>query len=297
MGGMFGGGGGGGSSGQVDYPQYMKLAHANWLDNDGTDSMVFSVIDLMNTAMTGVSPYSGYVAADTGEAFFEPAKDITDYNTPYLTLKGFDEYSFDTAYDSYIADDDVKIVAAVNAHSAQLDDEINTNILPAFKAGLVNINATMSSAFVIGEALIFDSKAKKVAEADANIRLERLKSGAEHALSRVTSYVEWRRLVTTFRAELTRLYLAARHDEDEDNLDASAKDRTWDLEMYQYGNGVLAAIAGSAVSKGGVKSQSSLGGAISGALSGAAMGAQVGAAGGPIGAGGGALLGFAASLF
>lgn len=291
-----GGSGGGGSSGKVDFPAHMKTAHKDWLDSTGVDTMTFSVVDLMNTAMTGVSPYNGYVPVDPDDIFVAVAKTPANYKSPYVFLEGFDAWDIDSAFDSYIVDDEARISATVSAHSDLLDDEINTRVLPAFKAGMANINATMSSAFVIGEATIRDSKVKKVAETDANIRLKRLQEGADVAMKRISAIHEWRRITATLSTELTRLYLAAQFERDENYLDKLDKDAKWDLEMYQYGSQVMASISGTASTTSTTPKASVLGGAVSGALAGAAMGAQIGAAGGPIGAGGGALLGLAASF-
>ncbi len=281
-----GGSNGGGSSGKVDFPDHMKVAHKDWLDDTGSDNMTFSVVDLMNTAMAGASPYNGYVPKNPDDAFFAPGNSLSDYRSPYELLKCFDIWSTDTAftdysddldtrrgtkhtafdadydagvtdllskidtyitafntqydsynagidadhatfiadlitkigtyvtsfntqYDSYkagldtdftslltaldtkydgnVTDDSAAITAAVTAESDLLDDELNDNIMPRFKAGMANINAAMSSAYVLGEARVWDSKAKAVAKFDAEARLLRLKDGLDHALARVQS--------------------------------------------------------------------------------------------------------------
>lgn len=287
-------GGGGGSSGKVDFPDHMKTAHKDWLDNTGTDTMTSSIVDLMNAAMTGASPYNGYVPVDPDTAFFAAGNDLSNYRTPYEMLKCFDIWSIDDAFDTYMAADAAYITAAVAAQSTDMDDEINNNVLPRFKAGMANINAVMSSAFVIGEARIWDSKAKGVLKTDADIRLRRLKEGSDTSLERIKALTEWRRIVTSMSAEFARIYLAAYFERDESYLDKLAKDATWDMEMYQYGCQVMACISGTASTVTKVKSQSALGGALSGAMAGAATGAMVG---GPVGAGIGGALGLAGSLF
>lgn len=289
-------GGSGGSSGKVDFPAHMKTAHKDWLDNTGADTMTSSIVDLMNAAMTGASPYNGYVPVDPETVFFEAGNTVVNYRTPYELLSCFDKWSIDTAFDTYMVDDAAYITAAVAAHSVQMDNEVNDNVLPKFKAGMANLNATMGSAFVLGEARIWDSKSKKVIETDANIRLQRLKDGADTSIQRIGALTEWRRIITTMSAELARLYLAAEFERDENYLDKLAKDATWDMEMYTYGTQVMASISGTASTTVTQKGQSTLGGAVSGALGGAAAGAAIGAAGGPIGALGGAAIGLAASF-
>ena len=295
-------GGGGGSSGKVDYPAYMKFAHGNWLtglsavDGTGTpDAMTSSVVDLMNTAMSGNSPYYGFTPTDPNTVFFAATKTAADYRSPYEMLKCFDQWSIDTAFTSYMATDASYITAAVAAFTASMDDEINNNVLPAFKAGMDDLNAVATDFYTAGAALIWDTKAKKVAEFEANVRLQRIQAGADISLKRIAALIQWRQTVTQFSGEFSRIYLAAQHEKNTQIFDAGHKDKTWDLEMYQYGTQVMASIAGSATSRGTSSNQSALGGAIGGALSGAAMGAMI-TAGNPVGIAVGAGLGIAASL-
>ena len=65
---MGGSGGGGSSTGKTDYPEYMKDAHKDWLDNTGSDTMTSSIVDLMNAAI-GSSPFAAAVA-------YDPAADL-----------------------------------------------------------------------------------------------------------------------------------------------------------------------------------------------------------------------------
>ena len=50
--------------------------------------------------------------------------------------------------------DDTTINAEVAAFTDEQDDERDTQILPRFQAGMANINAVMSSSFVIGERVV-----------------------------------------------------------------------------------------------------------------------------------------------
>lgn len=287
-----GGTSGSGSSGKVDFPSHMKVAHRDWIDNTGTDSMNFSVVDLMNTAMAGDSPYNGYVPKDPDDAFFASGNSLVSYNTPYEVLKSLDDWSIEAVFDTYFADDAARITAAVSAHSDQLDDEVNVNILPAFKAGMVNINATMGSAFVIGEAVIWEGKAKQVALTDAKIRLQRIQEGSEIALRRMSIWMDWKRITSQMASEMARLYLAASFERDNNYLEKQHKDEVWDLEMYSYGTQVMSCISGTASTVTELPKQSAMGGAMAGAASGAAIGSAVPGIGTGIGAVVGGIAGY-----
>lgn len=118
-------GGGGSVSGTTDFPAYMKAAHANWLmgglytATSVTDSMTYSVVDLMNLGMAA-NPY-GTSASDlpfpegaipaTGFSeyvFFANGQgatggNITNYRGPYEYLKCLDKYDIGTEYSTYVA--------------------------------------------------------------------------------------------------------------------------------------------------------------------------------------------------
>lgn len=328
---MGGSGGGGSSSGASDYPLYMKESHDNWLRGTAQssgDGMTSSVIDLMNAGMSGASPYAAYSPLSINTAFFLTGNTILNYSTPFELLKTFTQYDIDgvytsyqitydldAAFTSYVADDTAAITTAMNAEAALMTDLVNNTIVPSFQQGMANIGSVLSSAFVIGNALIADGKTKQLAQNDAKIRLVRLTDGRNLALSRVEAQkawkmqnaelamkhmsliIEWRKTITSLSIEFARIYIAARHDSDTTAVELSTKDALWDVELYQYGCNVLSAISGAALSKGvSAGKGSSLGGALSGALSGAAAGAMIMPANPVLGAAVGGTIGLAASF-
>ena len=289
-------GGGGSSSGSVNYPMHMKATHGNWLYGgftdwlSGEDVMTSSVVTLMNTAMTGNSPYNSITATDPDGAFFNSGDTLSDYAAQgaFKLLQLFLAETPESLYTSYATD--AAATAMIAAFSTDLATEYAARIIPNYNVGYTDINATMSSAYTLGLVHIAAQQTREVAKFTAEIK-------TRIALQRVQMKMEWRRLLSTLSLENTRLYLAAKHEETEDNLDYAVKDATWDLEMYQYGNGVMASISGASTVKHGRDSKPSvLGGAMSGAAMGAMVGAQIGAAGGPIGAGTGALIGGALGI-
>jgi hypothetical protein len=58
---------------------------------------------------------------------------------------------------------------AVTAYGARLDDTISSDVLPRFQAGMRDINAVQSSAFVIGRAVIEGMRDRDVAMFDADL--------------------------------------------------------------------------------------------------------------------------------
>lgn len=289
------GGAGGGSPGSTAYPAYMQATHNQWLDNTGTDAMVYSITALMNIAMSGPSPFAGFPIVNVDQSFLGQYGDLSSYISPYERLTDLGCLNVDDMFNSYITDDGVIIANLIQAESDLMDDEVLTKIMPKFHAGMIDANAVQSSSFVLGEALIWGQKIKALAKSDAEIRRERLVSGQDIALKRTQLSIEYNRLLVTISIEAARIYTAARHDVDGFTAELAAKDRLFDLSIYQYGVNVMSSLHGSAVSPPDPGSgKSGFGGAISGAMSGAAMGYMV--SGSVFGAAIGGAVGLAASI-
>ncbi len=288
-----GSGGGGSSSGKVDYPAYMKEAHGDWLDRDGAADIEVghSITELINAGIDN-SPYSGEVA-------YDPDEDITAF---LAALVEFDTEvdSITTTWVSLLStitiDATTQIDTAVVAHAALLDDRLTTEVLPRFQAGMRDINAVISSTFVLGQSTIEAFNTREVADFSAKARLQNLalKSGERaDTLSLLQLKLQYRDSVTKAIIEARRIKVVMKKEELEEQLSIDEKEYKWPCELYQYGSNVLSSISGSAISVGDkIQKGSALGGALSGAAAGAMIGSSTGVPGGTlVGAGIGAVLG------
>ncbi len=345
------GGGGGGSSGKVDYPDYMKNAHEDWLTQGGADSISDSVTGVMSSAL-GNSPWTTVTA-------YNPDTDISNYESAIADLKNIlagivDTNSWDALYSqarSSIGDlaplsvddksvdankiTDEEILLDVDAFADQLDDEIESKVLPRFEGGMRDINAVVSSAFVVGRSIIESFRNHEVAKHNSELRvnaalknadigleisianlkkdvqvgdinkkveLEYIRSCLEGSnqmlrlmLQRISFNDSYARLVV----EGKRIKIVAKKEQLEADAKIDESDALWDLEVFQYGSNVLAAIGGGVGSPGAKepsKTMSALGGAMSGAAAGAMVGSVVPGIGTAVGAIGGAILGAASSF-
>lgn len=307
-------GGGGGGAGAVSYPAYMTTIHNDWLDNTGADTITSSITDIMDAAQ-GNSPW-------TGETAYDPDIDITAFEA---VISGFDAIlaglsdtiDWDTFYtqsETTIGNttgiSEAVIVADVAAFANQLDDEINTKVLPRFRAGMRNINAVISSAFPIGQAIIESFRDREVAKHDSAIRLKAAEvnanidladkklflSATEQILNSQRQRIAWEESYMKTVIEGKRIKIVAKKEENDVNLKIGEDDALWDLEVFQHGANLLAAIGGGTS---GTKKPSTAQSMIGGGLSGATAGAMLGMAGaGPVGmlAGIGGVLGAASGL-
>lgn len=334
----FKGGGGGGNSGRVSYPSYMETFHGQLLDDATADALEESIVDLVNTAV-GTSPYSGITAYDPDLALNAMDTAVTDFDLVVDRLEHVDDWeeaatAVDVLVDSTLivaptmnaaadiasafidpepaAEDE--IVEAVGAHRAIADAQVKSDVLPRFKAGLRDINAVMTSAFILGTSNIeaavdrdvnkfqgdlrvaaFVNKDNILAE---SIKLENALMGQAHiegdksasylegqrrimvtqstdkVLTMLATRVEYEKNVTHYLLESKRLRIVAKGEEQDSQLEIDDADGKWDLDAFSYTGNMLASIGGAAGRGGAAPKKQS---AMGGALSGAATGAMIGA--------------------
>jgi len=295
--------GGGGSSGAVSHSAYLEAAHYDWLNSTGADTIEKSITEVMDSAL-GSSPWTGLTA-------YNPDVDILAYETAladFLTiLSGLsDTVDWATLYaqagTTLDGAGEVALLADAAAFSAILDDNINTVTLPRFRRGMQDIDAVVSSAFPIGEAVIEAFKDRDVAKYLSSLRLsmnDKKIQATEQMVQMMARRIAWQESYARMVVEGNRIKIVAKKEETDQNATIDEADAKWDLEVFQFGANVMAASAGGTSGTGirGVsKTQSAIGGAMMGAASGAMVGSAVPGIGTAIGAGVGAVLGAASAL-
>lgn len=278
-------GGGGGNAGTVGYPGYMETIHEGWLNHTGGTNPDKNVNLVMNSAW-GTNPYTGAIAhnPDLGIAIYSTS--IADY---YTEVNAINELNYwedaitraASVIDSTIIDSTV-IDADIASHDALIDDRIISDILPRFQVGMRDINAVVSSAFVIGksniEAFAQRDKNKYAGAVRIDYQKQRnmlIESGTAQILKFYASKLDFLRIANHFLLESTKTTEALKDEELSSQLEYDSQEALWDLNVMQYGCNVMACIggAGGMVGSPGVSSKNRK---IGGTLSGAAMGASIG---------------------
>jgi hypothetical protein len=281
-------------------------------------------MEAMNVALTGGSPYAGATITDVDDLLLGASGNISSFVGPFTYMTSLAGLNFDTLFSTYknsgaLADyvnsKAARLTAINTAESNLLSDDINAVTLPQFRSGLRDIGMVMSSAFVIGEANIWASKTKALAKNDAIIRWEAEKLQASlvtqldaFAMGAALAQFEIKKNLVSLTSDLARLYTTMKHEAVDSEMEYIAKDRLWDIKVFQYGGNFLGSIAGSAVSvdKGeGSKTGSTVAMGAVGAYAGyyaglgvgALTGAEAGSAAGPIGAVAGAVVGGVVGYF
>jgi hypothetical protein len=278
--------GGGGSSGAVDFPTHMKTVHASWLDKAGTDTIESSVTTIMNTALGG-SPFTGASAYDPSTDLTSMMAYVEDLETLIESLSS--ENSLDSLITTILSDDRLSSLAVL--YDEDLSRQLDINVFPEFEAGMRDINSVMSSAFIIGRAIIEDGRVKETAKFLANLRY---KAASDDAIKVIGMKLQYHQSLAQLGIEANRIKIVAKSEENDRNLKIDEADAKWDLEVFQYGNNVLASISGAShyvPDKEGSTTKSAIGGALSGAAAGAMVGSVVPGIGTAVGAGVGALMG------
>ncbi len=287
---MFKGGGGGGSSGKVDYPEYMKTQHTEWLGDldtliNNTNSpylgeTAYDPTSDLNAMIAGLTTFSNIVTAVNHEADWVSAVDEAV-----------------TKADAVLTD--AHIDAEIQAYGDILTEEIRDNVLPEFQAGMLTTNCVLTSAFVMGEAKIWGGFAKELNKTGAQLKSDQERqrtqfvlAGTEQMMRAQQVMLELDKVVASLTADIYRIKIVAGKEEVDTQIDIDEKDARWAFDKYQYGVDMLGGIGGGTVGAGGPR-PSTAESAIGGGLSGAAAGAMVG---GPMGAAVGGVLGAAASF-
>ena len=289
--------GGGGASGAVSHSAYLETIHKDWLNTTGVDTIEKSITEVMDSAL-GNSPWTTLSA-------YDPTANIAAYDAELALFKVLISGLSDTADWAalYTQADltlsgvaEAAIIADAAAFASILDADINTKILPRFRRGMQDINAVVSSAFVLGEAVIEGYRDRELAKHTSVLRLDtksRTLTAVEQMMQLMARRIGWEEGYVKMAVESNRIKIVALKEQADKNAEIDEHDAKWDLEVFQYGGNLMAAIGGGTAipnMAGKNKTASVLGGAMSGAAAGAMIGGGPGAViGGVLGAAAGLL--------
>jgi len=266
-------GGGGGSSSnpytwtEIRYAPYIEERHYNFL---------YSVYSARVGAISN-SPFSAYTDIEVDDAFFGAGYTISSFPSLYdmygKFMAGLDiEALWTQEYNDTI--DSPVVSSLIAAEGDLIDDEIEQTSLPRLQTGMRDLNAVMSSSFVVGKSLIEDTRTKMVAKFSADLKYRLIPVAQE----RWNTHLNWNKLVIGTYAEIMKLYFSAKTDVDEINYAMAAKNTLWPFTVLDFERAAVGALQGATTSKQDVAGASTASRVLSGALTGAAMGATVGAA-------------------
>lgn len=276
---------GGGDSGNktttVRFAPYIEEHHQSFLN----------IVAAERDTVLHDSPFTGYVPIDVDSGFFGVGYILSSFPSLYdmygKFMAGLDiEVLF-----GQILEDSVNATAIdnlVSAHAAELSDDIEQVADPRFTTGMRDMNAVMSSSFVIGRAIMETQRTKAISKFSAEARYKMIMVAAD----RFKTHLDWNKNVVHIYAEIMKLYIAGKMDMDNHSMEILAKHKLWPFTVLSHNRSAIGALTGaqdvSEDVKGASKTQKAIGGALSGAAAGYMAGGYVGAiVGGVIGLAGG----------
>jgi|WetSurMetagenome_2_1015567.scaffolds.fasta_scaffold16852_3 hypothetical protein len=277
----------------VRYASYLESAHK---------AFITKVTEAAGAADAS-NPYVDFAtssAIDIEDAFFGTGYLISSFPSLYdmfgKFMAGLDiEVLFDQILEDTI--NGATINNAIGQEAIRLSDDLEQDALPRFETGMRDLNAVMSSSFIVGRAMMEVGRTKALARYDAEARFRMLPLATE----RWKAHLDWNKETISMYAQLMKFYISAEMDTINLNAELKAKYALWPFTIYEFERAALGTFSGATNSKTDVAGASAaakaIGGAMTGAASGAMIGASMGAGGGPIGAAIGGLAGLVSGLF
>ncbi len=326
----------------IQYAAYVQSWHQTWLGDVDTyidtarannpyssaaaydpDTDIDGMLAALNAFCNAIlSFHDSELDISAVSTAFNNAKDVTAFN-PVTTI-GTNISSVKSMLDATLLDDSA-ISSAASAFGAIVHADTEAKVIPTFEAGMRDINAVMSSAYVVGLALIAAEEARNVAKFTSDLKLaqwsDRNKILANMSVTLLDAQfkvhqanmqlaemlgkffiqgVEYKRALTQSLVDALRMKIVAKKEETDENLRIQAARRKWELKLTQYAASMLGSAGGGhAVAQGtGERSGSTVSSVLGGVMAGASIGSMFNeVTGGNWGSIGGAVLGGVAGAF
>lgn len=301
----------------IQYAPYVQTWHQTWLNDVG--------VAISNTRNN--NPYIYAVAYDPDAeldgmlaslnafcnailSFHDSELDISAVSDAFALAKTVSSFTMSNQWTTNLSTvkssldstllDSTQISASVSAYGAMVHADVEQRALPTFQAGMRDINAVVSAAFVVGEALIAAEEARNVAKFSSDLYLanwsDRNKAIVSNAMTlldaqfkQYNAYMqlaemlgkffiqgtEYKRAITQMLIDALRMKIVAKKEETDENLRIQAAEAKWAIELTQYGASMLGSAGGGhAVPQG--TGERSVGSTISSVLGGVMAGASIG---------------------
>ncbi len=255
----------GSSSGEgvIRYAPYIEAKHETFLNN----SQTFGVTARAN------NPYTSYTDLDYDDAFFGSGYVMSSFPSLYdMFGKFMAGLDIESLWDQVLNDvqHSTTIQESVVAHRDLISDEVEQTALPRFQTGIRDMNAVMSSSFVIGKSIIEQGAVKKLAEFDANLRYKLIPVAAEVFVK----HLAWNQGMITTYINVMKMAILTKMDTDTANYSYALKETMWPFSVLEQERANLGALQGAMANSAGGESGGA--GILGGAMSGAAMGGSTG---------------------
>jgi hypothetical protein len=187
------------------------------------------------------NPYATYVNLEIDAAFFGAGYVLSSFPALYdmygKFMAGFDiDTLFNEVYEDTI--NGTLVDAAIADEAEQLSDDLENETLPRYELGMRDINAVMSSTFVVGRAMLETARTKALSKFSSSLRTSLLPIATE----RWTRHLEWNRVTVDMYAQIMKLYLAAKHDVTDLNTEHQRMKALWPFTVLEFERAAIATL-------------------------------------------------------
>lgn len=213
------------------YAPYIESHHGAMLD---------TVYDY-RVLLVDSSPYVGYVPIDVDSAFLGFGYTLSNFPSLYdmfgKCMAGLDlETLWSSLFRTHL--NHAEINTTVASEIALVDDQVEVIDIPQFKVAMRDINAVVSSTFVIGTSQIEVARTKSLAAFSAEQKMQIIPL----LINQYRNYLEWEKRLLLDYGNLLKLYYLVREDVDEASTIFDAKDKLWPLNVLDFERAALGAL-------------------------------------------------------
>lgn len=286
-----GGGGKGGSSSSstnntIRFPPYLENIHNDFLTGNNGYNLVVAFkeawdnnpyIDREDISILPGYLGDGFTIGDFPSLFDMFGKFMAGLDVEVLWSQVYEETVNGPEADDLIA-----------SFSQETLDRMEQESLPILEAGMRDIGAVNSSAFITGRAILESQRQKEVTKFSAQLRVQLLAISQE----RWSKHLDWNKTVITVYGDFIKTFYTALMDADQLNYKYKESSNTWHLGLFESARSFIGALNGAPAAqnpKEPSQVQKSLGGLFSGIGAGSMFGGW--------GMLGGGLLGLGSSFF
>ena len=228
-----GGGGGGDTKTEIRYAGYIEDKHKDFLN----------VLAAQRESDIDASPFADYTELEVDAAFFGTGYLISSFPSLYdMYGKFMAGLDIDTLY-SQIFEDTVnapEINNLVAAEAVMMDDDIDANVVPRFQIGMRDINAVMSSSYVLGRAAIEDTRVKALSRFSAELKYRMIPVVTD----RWRTHLDWNKHTVAMYAEIMKTYYQTKTNVEEHYYHIAELDAKWPWTVLSQERTGIAALQG-----------------------------------------------------
>jgi hypothetical protein len=211
------------TSTSIRFAPYIEALHQD---------LVAHINSLTDAAMAD-NPFKDYTDIDIEDAFFGAGYVMASFPSLYdmfgKFMAGLDiDILFDEVFEDTI---NGPVVDAIIADEAdKLSDDLENEVLPRFELGMRDINAVMSSTFVVGRTMLDVARTKALSRFSSSFRASLLPIVTE----RWSKHLDWNKTVIDGYAQVMKLYFAAKHDISDLNFENQTKRVLWPFSVLEF---------------------------------------------------------------